>query len=281
MDFAPHLRTIFAARGAGARYYPRLGASVPLKAIRIGGGQPVKLGPVTVYIEALAFDVLAADVPSPDAGDVILVGDTSYSVETASRPPNDGEALLWRLNCRWGAPMAFRSSLGTGATLTPATITAPIVGAAAAAGAAAVTIKTTYAIGKLIAGDKIIIGADPTPYTVTGPGVAAASNTFTSVPITPALVQPAALNAVVTIAFARDYPVRGAVAGFDASQLLGGLLVGDRRVVVMQSALTAAGCTDVPKASDKITFEGKSFTINTATAYYEGEAPKLWELQCR
>lgn len=281
MDFAPHLRTIFAVRGAGAVYSPAVGAPVSLKAIRIGGGQAVNIGPVTTYLDDLAFDVLAADVPSPAAGAVLLTGGTSYSVESASRPPKDGDALLWRLNCRWGAPIVFRAATGTGATLSPPSITGtPYVSSAASAGAVSVTIKAGYAVGRIVAGDKLTIAGDSTVYTVTAP-VSAVSNTFTNVPISPALAMPAALNAAVTATYAADYDVRAAVAGYEASQLQGGVLVGDRRVVILQSTLAAAGFSGAPQATHMIIMEGRSFAVKSANAFYEGEAPKVWEIQTR
>lgn len=232
-------------------------------------------------MEPQAFDALAADVPSPPPGAVLVTGGTSYSVENATRPPKDSDALIWRLNCRWGAPMVFRASTGTGSTLSPPSITGtPYLSVAASAGAVVVTIKAGYAVGRLVAGDKLTIAGDPTIHTVTAP-ISAVSNTFTNVPITPALTMPAVQNAPVSVAFSTDYAVRAAVAGYEASQLLGGVLVGDRRVVVMQSDLTAAGYLDAPKASDKIVLEGRTFNVQSATAYYEGAAPKIWEMQCR
>lgn len=61
----------------------------------------------------------------------------------------------------------------------------------------------------------------------------------------------------------------------------GGVQTGDRRVIILAADLVAAGYTKPLKALDAALFEGRTFTIMTATAVYQGAAPFAWELQCR
>src|SRR3546814_17577530 len=51
-------------------------------------------------------------------------------------------------------------------------------------------------------------------------GATAAGNQFANVPISPALAADAAAGAAVTFAFQRDYALRAAVAGYQASEVM-------------------------------------------------------------
>ncbi len=64
--------------------------------------------------------------------------------------------------------------------------------------------------------------------------------------------------------------------------LVAATVTGDAVTVVSPAAdLVAAGYTKPPKALDAVLFEGRTFTVMTATAAYQGAAPFAWDLQCR
>ena len=97
----------------------------------------------------------------------------------------------------------------------------------------------------------------------------------------PALAEDAAEDAAVTFTFSRDYSVRAAIVGYSATEVAGGVLVGDRRLVILEDALDDAGVTDPPKANDRATFEGRQFTVVNAAAIYGDGVPVAWDVQVR
>lgn len=277
MDFSLHIRTIFATRGTPATYAPPSGGAVACRMIRQGGGQPVKIGPITVTIERISFHVRRSDVSSPVAGAIVTHRGETFTVEACQPVERDAEGLLWSLEVSWGASMLYRSVTGSGATQSPPQGSNFVVAANAIEGAAAISIKSSFAVGKLVAGDKITVGGNT--YSVTGSGVQAVMNQFSAVPVTPALAANVAPGDAVVLFFARDIQVRGAVAAYAANEFMGGVLAGDRRVVIMQAAL--AGLDTTPKAGDKLIFEDRSFNVQSAVAIYQGASPIAWDIQVR
>jgi len=238
------------------------------------------LGPIRVVVDRVCFHVRRAEIANPVAGGTLAVGAETFTVEGVQPVERDAEGLLWALEVGWGALIAYRSVTGSGATQNPPQGSGFTIAANAAAGANAVSIRAGFTVGKLVAGDVLTIAGDGTRYVVTA-DVQASANQFVNVPISPALAQDAAAGAAVTFDFARDYEVRAAVAGYAANEIMGGVQVGDRRLVILQAALDAAGMTDAPKAGDRATFEGRSIPVQTATAIYQGDAPYAWDLQLR
>lgn len=281
MIFDPHIRTLFQLRGRTSTYTPPLGSPISCKAIRQGGGQAIALGPIKITPERTCFHVLRADIPSPAAGATLVWAGESFTVDAVQPVQRDVDGLLWELDTSWGLDVIYRSATGSGATQNPPQGAGFSVASAASAGATAVSIKASFTVGKILPGDKFTIAGNATEYTVTGPGVSAASNQFAAVPITPALAANAALNAVVTFDFARDFTARAAVANYDAKEMMGTIQVGDRRLVILQSALDAAGMTDAPKSTDRITFENQPFNVIQATAIYQAGEPYAWDVQLR
>jgi hypothetical protein len=281
MNFAPHMRQIFARRGAAASYAPASGPALSCQAIRQGGGQPIMLGPVRVIVDRTFFHVLRSDVPAPAAGGVLTLGGDAFTVEAVQPVERDVDRLMWQIEAEWGAAVGYRSVTGSGSAQNPPQGAGFTLAAAASAGAAAISIRSAFTVGKLLAGDKLTIAPVATVYTVTGAGVQAAANQFSAVPITPVLAANAALGAAVTFDFARDYGVRAGVAAYAAHEFQGGVLVGDRRLAIFQAGLTAAGMTDAPKASDRVTFEGKSFNVISAAPLYRGDTAFAWDVQVR
>lgn len=281
MKFDPHLRQLFAIRGRASTYTPPVGSAIACKAIRQGGGRAIALGPVKVTPERTCFHVLRDDIASPVAGATLVWDGESFTVDAVQPVFRDADGLFWELDVTWGLDVTYRSASGSGATQNPPIGTGFTVASAASAGAAAVSIKSGFTIGRLNAGDKFTIAGNATEYTVAAPGVQAASNQFTAVPITPVLAANASLGAAVTFDFARDYTIRAAIAGYDAKELQGSVQVGDRRLVILQSALDAAGLTDDPKSTDKVTFENQTYNVISAAAIYQAGAAYAWDVQLR
>lgn len=201
----------------------------------------------------------------------------AYTVTgTPYHPEDDPHGLVWSCGVLWGAPILFRSVSG-GSTLNPPRGSEWQLAAAAGAGAVSIAIAGTLAGGQLRPGDRVTIGT--TVHTVTTT-TTAASGRFDGVGIAPALAAPVAAGLPVALAFARDYPVLAGMAGYDDT-FAGAIATGTRRIIVMQDRLSAAGCTDVPKPGDGVTFEGQTFAVGTATALYQGAAPFAWDLQCK
>jgi hypothetical protein len=281
MNFGIHLRAIFATRGRASTYTPPVGDAVECRAIRQGGGQPIALGPVKVTPERTSFHVLRADIPAPVNGSTLDWDGETFTVDAHQPVFRDADGLMWELDVSWGLDVIYRAPTGAGATQNPPIGAGFTVAANASAGAASLSIKSGFAAGRLAAGDKFTITGNATTYTVTGPGVSAVDNQFTAVPITPVLAANAALGAAVSFDFARDYTVRAAVASYEAKEIAGNIQVGDRRLVVLQSAFDAAGQSEPPQARDRITFEAALYNVITATAIYQAGEPYAWDLQLR
>lgn len=276
MDFSPHLRTIFVTRGSAATYTPPAGAPVACRMIRQGGGQPVRIGPVLVTTERISFHVRRAEIATPVAAAQIAYRGETFTVDAVQPVENDAEGLLWSLDASWGADLVYRSVTGSGATQSPPQGSGFTVSAEGLAGANVISIKSPLAVGKLSAGDKIIVAGHT--HTVTGTGVQAVMNRFSAVPISPALAAPVSVGEPVSFTFLRDRPLRGAIAAYAASEFLGGVQAGDRRVVIMQAAMAGL---DAPKAGDRIVFESRAFNVISAVAIYQGQNPVAWDIQVR
>ena len=275
MDFSPHLQTVFASRGSAATYTPQEGDPVSCRMIRQGGGQPIRIGPVLVTVERISFHVRRTDVPAPAAGAVVSYRGETFTVDAAQPVERDAEGLLWSLDVSWGADMVFRPVTGSGSTQNPPLGAGYAISANADAGAGVMSIRAPLAVGKLLAGDKITAGGNI--HTVTGAGVQAVAQQFAAVPVSPVLAASVSVGDPVTLTFASDIALRGAVAAYQASEFLGGVQAGDRRIVIMSDTLGNA----LPKAGDRLVFEGRMFNVVNALAIYQGAAVKAWDIQAR
>jgi hypothetical protein len=280
MDFTPHVRQLFQLRGRLSTFTPAGGSAANCRVIRQGGGEPVQMGPIRVVVDRTRFHVRRAEVAAPDAGDVLTFAGDAYTIDAVQPVERDADKQLWCLETSWGAAVTYRSTTGSGATQSPPQGSTFAVKVAALAGAPSITIDAPFAVGRLLAGDTFTIAGNATVYTVAAP-VTAASSTFTGVTFTPVLAANAAEDAAVTFTFSRDYSVRAAIAGYAADEVAGGVQVGDRRVVILEDALDDAGVSDTPKATDRLTFEGRQFTVISATALYGDGVPVAWDLQVR
>jgi hypothetical protein len=276
--FQPHLATIFATMGRPAVYAAPDTDPVPLRVIRLGGGQPINIGPVTIMLERVRFEVLRSALPDPVPGATLAVDGTTWTVEAAQPVEDDAYGLKWSLDVSWGAAVMWRSVSGTGASQNPPSITGAVtLAASAAAGTGAVSLCATYAVGRLLTGDTLTIGA--TVHAVTAPSQAS-SNSFAAVGIIPALPDAVMAGQGVTLAFARDAAVTAAISGYQARELQGGVQAGDIRLVLLPGA--AAALPEVPKISDIVIVPniGALRAINVAPLYQGGRVAG-WEAQAR
>jgi hypothetical protein len=232
-----------------------------------------------VWLERLRFLVRRRELPAPAAGAVLAVGAETFTLEAAQPVERDSQALQWSLETAWGAPMRYRSVIGAGATQAP-----PRGGPfglldPALAGANTLTLGASFAVGRLLAGDRLTLLGDVTTYTLRADATAQA-NRF-AVTIDPPLARDAAIGAPVTLACQREVTVIAALSDYQAREIMGGVQTGDRRLVLMQAALQAAGCPDTPKPGDSVIFEGASWQVQSATALYQGATPLAWDVQVR
>lgn len=267
---------MFAARGSAATYTPPGGPPLTCRAIRQGGGQPVRVGPIVLTTQKISFHVRRSDIAAPTIGAQFDYRGETFTVDAWQPIEGDTEGLLWSLEASWGADLIYRSVSGSGATQNPPQGSGFVVAADASAGDSAISIRAPMAIGRLEAGDKVIIG--DVEHVVTGSGVQAVMQQFAAVPILPPLSAAAPAGASVDFRFARDRAIRGAVASYSASEIFGGVKSGDRRIVVMQASLAGI---DQPKAGDRIVFEERAFSVINAAAIYAGASVAAWDIQVR
>lgn len=278
MNLAPLARHQFMLMGEEAVYLPPGGLPISCRVIRQGGGQTIMLGSVPVCVERSGYHVLRSDIPAPMAGATLTVAGATHVVDAVMPVDRDAQALKWDLRVSWGAFVAYRSVSGSGATQSPPQGGPFVVNGAAPAGAASLSLRATYAVGRLLAGD--VLAVDGGEYTVTA-GVTAASGRFSAVPISPVLAADVADGSAAEIVFVRDYMVKAATAGYEATTVMGGIQAGDKRLVILQSAFADAGMTEQPKPGDKITIGGAMLNVISAAPVYQGAAPAVWDIQAR
>jgi hypothetical protein len=103
---------------------------------------------------------------------------------------------------------------------------------------------------------------------------------FADVPITPVLVGALAGGEVVTIEVPSGAPgdqiVRAAVADYRAEEIMGGVLTGDRRLVVRAEDFKGA-----PGTSDVVTIGAEDWAVVSVEAVYSGADVAVWVVQVR
>jgi hypothetical protein len=278
MSFAPHVAAIHAALGRPAVYTPPGGDAVALRAVRAGGGQPISYGAVTVVLDRVRFEVLRSAVQTPVAGATLVVDGETFTVDGIQPVQRDAHGLKWSLDVSWGVEIVWRSVTGSGATQNPPSTSGGVtVAANAATGAAVISLRSTYAVGKLLPGDVVTVaGAD---YAVNAAAQASA-NVFSAVGITPALAADVVLGAPASLGFAHDTAIRAAVSGYQARELQGGVSAGDIRLVLLPAALSAL--PEAPKLGDLAIIPGIGTlrVVNTAPVY-SGASVAALEVQAR
>jgi len=278
LPFASGQAALFGAMGLSALYTPGSGDPVPLRVIRQGGGQTVRLGTVEVALDRVRFHVLRAALPAPEAGATLVVDGATWTVQAVQPVEKDSHGLKWSLDVAWGAPILWRS-VAAGSPQTPPSISGALVLAATApAGATALSLRATSLVGRLIAGDRVTVGG--ATYAVTNP-VAAVGNSLPAVPIAPALATDVAAGAVATLFFARDVGVVAAIAAYQAAESQSGIVAGDVRLILLAAA--AAALPEPPKAGDGVLLPGRTTmaAIKAVSTFYSGADLVGYEIQAR
>ena len=269
------MKQVFAALGRPSFYTSPAGETTACRAIQ--ATKELFYGGISLPIEGLCLDLLRSDV-TPEVGGSFSLGSTSYPIDIPPLPfpaDQDTEGLRWRLLLGWGSPVSYRTPTGNQNTLNPPTGSGWTLSAAASAGATAISIKATLTTGRLLAGDQVMIGG--AAYTIAAP-VTAAANTFANVSLTAPLAAAATAGTPVSFLFACDRPIKAAVRAFQAEQLLGGIVVGDQRLVIPHAVLDAAGVPQEPSAADSVLIGATRWKVKTAVAARQAGEPVLWQL---
>lgn len=283
-------------RAAGARITLAKPGAVPVVVTRYAvedttknpyGYQPGRRAKkLLVAVMATAGDTPNGVLPAElSAGWSATWAGREWSLHSAEPLAPDGAAILYTVVVvERGAAITFRSTTGTGATQNPPTGSGWTVGASALAGASSIVVKADtsagkLAAGKLLAGDRLLIGT--TTHTVTGSGETLANGSV-AVPITPALAAPATAGDAVTWTFASDYPCHASIGSYEAAERQGGILAGDQRLIIMADEWVSAGINASPRpAVDKVLIGDRWLIIQSASADYDGPNFRAWELQVR
>lgn len=277
--FSAAQASIFAAMGRPATYTPPAGSAVPLRVVRVGGGQQFNYGSVVVYLERVRFEVLRSDLPSPVVGSTLEADGTTWTIDAVQPVFRDAYGLKWGLDVSWGAAVTWRSVIGAGATQNPPSIIDPVtVAADAAAGESIISIKSSYAVGVLVAGDVLTIAG--ASHAVTTATVTASSNVFSAIGISPALAADVALGDAASLTFSRDVAIKAAVSGYTARELQGGISSGDVRLVLLPSAVSAL--PETPKIGDLVAVPGVgTLRVVNIAPVYAGATIAAYEVQAR
>lgn len=72
--------------------------AVPVRVIRKAPDEVTSFGPARLHSETVLVDVLVSELPSPEPGDRIMIGDEVFEVQ--GEPARDRERLVWTINLR-------------------------------------------------------------------------------------------------------------------------------------------------------------------------------------
>jgi len=277
----PDLKTPFRLLGQAAVYSPTAGAPVACQAMPVGGGQVFTVGRVQFTAERPLFHVRRAEV-SPAAGGVLTVDGTAHPVQAVEPVEGDPRGLLWQVVPAWGALFDWTTpGSGGGSPYDPVGDTVTLTARAASAGATTVTlVASTWTSGRVRDGDTLTI--EGTDYTVTGDvplSLDGQSYVFANVPITPGLS--AALSGGESVTYlpaggSNARLVRAAVADYEASEIMAGILTGDRRLVVRAGDINPA-----PTTSDTVEIDGTDWSVVSVEAIHVGADVVAWVCQLR
>jgi hypothetical protein len=274
------LAPTFSALGREATYAEPSGVPVHCRVMPRQGtveAATLKFGQdIEIWRESLVFEVRAAEVSTPVAGGVLTVDGVAYTI-TGQPVRKDARRLVWTVDANFGVPVVYRSVTGTGAAQNPPQGSSFVVAAPALAGATSIIIKSVYAVGKLLPGDRVSVGGHD--HVVTAPAQAV-SNQIT-ISISPALPADVGQGGPVVLSFKADYALRAAVSGYRAEEIIGGVQSGDLRVVVLRSLLTGAGLLDDPAPTGVLIAMGKTWAIKNVDPTYNGADVLAYEIQAR
>ncbi len=273
------MATIFAAMGTRATYQPPVGAPVPCRAIPQGLARQVDIGGVRLMLGQSAWHLRRAEFgAAPAPGGTLTIGSRTWTIDVVEPAADDPLELKWQVRAEWGTPIVLRATDGQGATANPPIVDGLVVDGAVAGAATSIALRAGFASGQLRAGDVLRIGGTDL---VVAASVSAAGNGFAAVPLASGAPAPIADGVAVEPRFARDFPVIGAEVEYAAHEIVGGVQAGDRRLIVLRTALEAAGYFEAPSTKVQVLHLGTWLTVVSATAIGTGAEHVAWDLQLR
>lgn len=266
-------RAISATLGEAATYSAPAGGSVPCRVVRLGGGEVRPVGGVRLVAEDITAHVSRSDV-TPEIGGTIAIGTEMWMVEAIEPVPDDPMQLTWSLRLSWGAMVRWLFVTGSGRSQNP-----PKHGPLLATGVAGESVVTITVdpypdiVGRVVPGDVLRIGG--VDYAVTA-DVEAVRDVLTAVPIDRALAASYSAEPVTPI-WSTERQVRAAVADYQAHEIMGGVVAGDRRLVVR--------LTDMPQdpaPGHRVEVAGQEFrVIHAARVHGASGQAVAWDCQVR
>ena len=277
----PDLKTPFRLLGQAATFTPSVGAAVSCKAMPVGGGETFQVGRVSFTAERPLFHVRRSEV-TPAVGGVLTVDGTAHPIQAVEPVEGDPRGLLWQVVPAWGVAITWTVPGGGGGGSTEGPDPAlTYTAAATSAGSGTLTILASgWTTGKVSAGDTIEVdGGSYTAGADVELSLVGMSYGFADVPIAPTLAGTLAGGEAVMFTAASpstDLSIRAAVADYTAEEIMGGVLAGDRRIVIR-----AADFTGTPSTSDTVTWDGETWAVVHVSALYAGADVAAWTVQLR
>lgn len=277
----PDLSPIFQTLGRPASYAPTAGDAIPCRAIVQGGGRVFQVGRVSFTAEASTFHLLRDDVGTPTDGTLTVDG-IEHTVTAGEPVEGDGHRLLWSVTADWGRELQWTTpGSGGGSEHDPPPDTADYTARAASAGATSLSIVASgWVDGRVRAGDGIIVEGEL--YEATADVVLSIDGgawVFLNVPLDTGLT--GALSGGETVLFepaglSNTRAVRAALADYDATEVAGGILAGDRRLIVR-----ADDIDDEPTTSDSVLIDGDTWAVVSVETIHQGADPVAYVCQMR
>ena len=247
---------------------------VACRAMPQGGGVKTMAGPIELTTERQVFHVLRSEVGTPADGTLTVDG-TIYSIKAGEPVEGDARGLFWAAHASWGTLVKWLFVTGSGSDQNPPQLGGSLV-AWGTAGASTIDLTVepfAFAVGRLVTGD--VLTVDGVDYTVTD-DVSATSNEFVDVPITPALANTYS-GFIAEPTWSAEEQVRAAPADYQASEILGGVQAGDRRLVIRIGDIGQD-----PAPDQRVEVDGETFRVVRAAKVYgpDGQAA-AWDCQIR
>jgi hypothetical protein len=279
----PSLAGPFRRLGLPATLLPEGGGpAVACRVVPVDGTEMLTLGTLTLTVARSVWHVRRAEVGTPTAGTLTL-GGVGHTIRAGEPVAGDPLGLLWAITTDWGVDVTWTTpgSGDGGSSYDPPDEGLTYTARAAGAGATTLTIVCSgWSSGRVRADDGIsVAGATYTATADVAQSLDGMAWVFLNVPITPALS--GALSGGETVVFvpagsSATRTVRAAIADYAASEIMGGVAAGDRRLIVRGGDMETA-----PTTADTVTLDGTDWSVTTVTALYVGAEVVAWDVQIR
>ncbi len=93
--------------------------------------------------------------------------------------------------------------------------------------------------------------------------------------------QPLTLRRIATGTAPVSVSLTGLVRGYQAHELLGGIVQGDRRVTIANTEIAAAAWPGPPRKGDQVLIAGATFTVQSVATEYLGATIARHDMQVR